>query len=82
MEYLSSRAINQKNKGTLLSPTLKVGESKVPLFFSYLALELRHSVFLISNIFTLLRANVKKTKFVPFPQALSDKVPLLKSAYI
>ena len=27
--YLSSRAINQKNKGTLLSSTFKVGEVKI-----------------------------------------------------
>ena len=31
--YLGTCALNQKNKGTLLSPTLKVEESKVPLFF-------------------------------------------------
>ena len=30
---LSSRAINQKNEGTLPYPTLKVEESKVTLFF-------------------------------------------------
>ena len=42
MEYLSSKAINQKNKGTLLSSTFKVGEGKVPLLFSYLAQELRY----------------------------------------
>ena len=31
--YLDQEAKNQKNKGTLLSATLKVGENKVPLFF-------------------------------------------------
>ena len=34
-EYLSSRAINQKSKGTLLSQTFKAEEIKVPLFFFY-----------------------------------------------
>ena len=45
--YLSSRAINQKNKNTLPSSTFKDGEGKVPLLFSYLAQELRYSHFLI-----------------------------------
>ena len=31
--YLGPWAKNQKNKGTLLSQTLKVEEKKVPLFF-------------------------------------------------
>ena len=46
--YLSSRAINQKNKGTLLSSTFKVGEGKVPLFFWFMALELSYGHILIS----------------------------------
>ena len=33
--YLSPLAKNQKNKGTLLSQTLKVEEKKVPLFFLF-----------------------------------------------
>ena len=45
--FLSSEAINQKNKGTLFSQTLKVEENKVPLVFSILALGLRYSHFFI-----------------------------------
>ena len=35
--YLSRMADNQKNKGTLLSQTLKVGEKKVPIFTNLFA---------------------------------------------
>ena len=35
--YLSQTADNQKNKGTLLSRTLKVGEEKVPSEFRFVA---------------------------------------------
>ena len=45
--YLSHWASNQKNKGTLLSWTLKVEESKVPLFFWVEAPKLRYGHFLI-----------------------------------
>ena len=53
--YLSSRAINQKNKGTLLSSTFKIAQGKVPLLFSYLAQELRYWVFFISYEYILCR---------------------------
>ena len=39
-QYLSFWAKSEKNKGTLLSSTFKVGEGKVPLFFLFMALEL------------------------------------------
>ena len=37
--YVNYWASNQKNKDTLLSWTLKVEESKVPLFFLFKALQ-------------------------------------------
>ena len=46
--YLSPGALIQKNKGTLLSQTLKVEEKKVPLFFKILAPGPRYGRFLVS----------------------------------
>ena len=40
--YLGSESIKSKNKVTLLSLTLKVGENKVPLFFLLVAPFLRY----------------------------------------
>ena len=48
--YISPWAKIEKTKGTLLSPTFKVWESKVPLVLSILAQGLRYSHFLISRI--------------------------------
>ena len=36
-QYLGLEAKNEENEGTLLSKTLKVGENKVVLLFSFLA---------------------------------------------
>ena len=44
--YLGSEAINQKNKGTLLSSTLKVEGSKVALDYWFLASRSRYGHFL------------------------------------
>ena len=44
--YLSPWASNQKTKGTFFSPTLKVKEKKVPLFFWFEAQGLRYGHFL------------------------------------
>ena len=43
--YLSQMAENQRNKGTLISWTLKVGEDKVPSEFRFLAKWLRYRRF-------------------------------------
>ena len=43
--YLDQEAKNKKNKGTLLSATLKVGENRVPLFFAILAFGPRYGHF-------------------------------------
>tara|TARA_B100000768_G_scaffold169786_1_gene175644 strand:- start:734 stop:919 length:186 start_codon:yes stop_codon:yes gene_type:complete len=43
--YLSQMADNQKNKGALLSRILKVGESKVPSDFRFVAYWPRYGCF-------------------------------------
>jgi len=45
--YLSSEATNLKNKSTFFSPTLKVKEKKVLLFFRFVASELRYGHFVL-----------------------------------
>ena len=55
--YLNQLADNQKNKGTLLSRTLKVGENKVPSEFRFVAYWLRYGrfkIFAIQNKKTVL----------------------------
>ena len=48
--YLGPWASNQKNKGTFLSLTFKVGEKKVPLVFWFEAHRLIYGHFLLSTI--------------------------------
>ena len=43
--YLSQTADNQKNEGTLLSPTLKAGENNVPSELRFVAYWLRYGCF-------------------------------------
>ena len=45
--YLSPEVKNEKNKGTLFSTLLKVGENKVVLDFSFNAYGLRYGDFLV-----------------------------------
>ena len=47
LQYLASEAINQKSKTTFFSPTFKIGEKKVVLFFIIKASFARYSIFVI-----------------------------------
>ena len=73
-EYLSSGAINQKNKGTLLCSTFKVGEGKVPLFFLFKALEQSYGHILISipPCRWIARLKMRKTAYLS-PRAINQK---------
>ena len=55
--YLLIEASNQKNKTTLFYSTLKVRESKVVLFFSYLAFWPRYGGFLVHFLNILLKTS-------------------------
>ena len=61
--YLSPWASNTKTKGTFFSPTLKVKEKKVPLFFLFEAQELRYGHFLLWTIARLWNDVVKIRKW-------------------
>ena len=47
MRNLAPEAINQKSKTTFFSPTFKIGEKKVVLFFQITAFFARYSIFVI-----------------------------------
>ena len=55
--YLLIEASNQKNKTTLFYSTLKVRESKVVLFFSYLGFWPRYGGFLVNFLNILLKTS-------------------------
>ena len=69
--YLSPEVPNPKNKGTFLSSTLKVEESKVPLFFGLEAPGQIYGPFLFFLIWLQIIAFIKMTKW-PY---LSPEVP-------
>ena len=54
-------AKNEKNKGTLFSSTLKVGENKVVLLFSFLASKRRYGIFeFLTPLKVCLKSPVRK----------------------
>ena len=69
--YLSPEVPNPKNKGTFLSSTLKVEESKVPLFFGLEAPGQIYGPFLFFLIWLQIIAFIKMTKWPYF----SPEVP-------
>ena len=73
--YLRPEAPNPKNKDTLFSPTFKVVEKKVPLFFGFGTSGLRYSHFVIFMI-ALTRSQIKKMRKWPYlsPEAPNKKI--------
>merc|ERR1712030_148240 len=71
MGYLSPEVPNSKNKGTFFSSTLKVEESKVPLFYGLEAPGQIYGPFLFFLIWLQIIAFLKMTKW-PY---LSPEVP-------
>ena len=60
-QYLVMEAKNEKSKGTLFSRTLKVGENKVVLLFSFLASKRRYGIFeFLTPLKVCLKSPVRK----------------------